>query len=186
MLTRLGGGPNTVSESTGSNTKLSQFFGPGKNSMSSSQPIMCKPKRIREAQEGCGSLRGEIQQRSQRRLAGIAFVFPENQWRIFQQRPNLPENFSGKELCTATAFSSFLREPTQFSAEATEFAAEFSEFSLPKQCSRKIIPPIPQIGNPWLFWGSFEVFSGYSLKWTISQKLILNVLFSRENRLKIS
>ena len=42
-------GPNTVSESTVSNTELSEFSGltefQGENSLSSSQPIICVPKR---------------------------------------------------------------------------------------------------------------------------------------------
>ena len=42
-------GPNTVSESTVSDTELSEFFGPrrvpGENSVSSSQPIIRVPKR---------------------------------------------------------------------------------------------------------------------------------------------
>ena len=42
-------GPNTVSESTVSNTELSEFFGPhrvrGANSVSWAQPIICVPKR---------------------------------------------------------------------------------------------------------------------------------------------
>ena len=46
----LGNGPNTVSESTVSNTELSEFFLAltefrGENSVSSSQPIICVPKR---------------------------------------------------------------------------------------------------------------------------------------------
>ena len=46
---KLGSGPNTVSESTVSNTELSEFLGltefRGANSVSSSQPIICVPKR---------------------------------------------------------------------------------------------------------------------------------------------
>ena len=50
QLHKFGDGPNTVSESTVSNTELSEFFGPhrvpgGENSVSSSQPIICVPKR---------------------------------------------------------------------------------------------------------------------------------------------
>ena len=48
-IATLGGGPNTVSESTVSNTELSEFFGlsefRGEDSVSSSQPIICVPKR---------------------------------------------------------------------------------------------------------------------------------------------
>ena len=36
-------------------------------------------------------------------------------------------------------------ELTEFLAELTEFAAELSEFSLPTQCSRNSIPPVPKI-----------------------------------------
>ena len=48
-LPNIGGGPNTVSESTVSNTELSEFFCPhrvpgGESSVSSSQPIICEPK----------------------------------------------------------------------------------------------------------------------------------------------
>ena len=49
FLSRIRNRPNTVSESTVSNTELSEFFGPhrvpGENSLSSSQPIICVPKR---------------------------------------------------------------------------------------------------------------------------------------------
>ena len=47
---RIGNGPNTVSESTVSNTELNEFFGPHRvpaerNSVSSFQPSICVPKR---------------------------------------------------------------------------------------------------------------------------------------------
>ena len=45
----IGNGPNTVSESTVSNTELGEFFAltefRGENSVSSSQPVICEPKR---------------------------------------------------------------------------------------------------------------------------------------------
>ena len=48
-LVVIGNGPNTVSESTVSNTELSEFFGltefRGANSVSSFQPIVGVPKR---------------------------------------------------------------------------------------------------------------------------------------------
>ena len=53
LLLLVGNGPNTVSESTASNTELSDFLAltefRGENSVSSSQPIICVPNSLTDS-----------------------------------------------------------------------------------------------------------------------------------------
>ena len=100
--------------------------------LDSKPPVLHKPcpsrgvwrMLVRRTQEGCGGLRGGspgafpkagliFQQpfslpENAQTLAGIALRAAGKSVKNFQQRRNLPENFSSKEFRTATAFSSFL------------------------------------------------------------------------------
>ena len=103
----------------------------------------------------------EISEKVRRRLANLKqFTKP-----LFGNRPKCTvsgstvsntelSEFSGLiEFWGASSVSSFSlvfvcqSELTEFLAELTEFAAELSEFSLPKQCSRNSIPPVPYLSH---------------------------------------
>ena len=149
----IGNRPNTVSESTVSNTELSEFFAltefRGESSVSSSQPIICVPKRThrvfpRTHQVCPQTHHRKIKGRFRKRVVlanvpSFRFSFPGN------MRTYPRSGFrSGGTLVPVFVPGEHPPKPPFWKPPfwVPPNSVRLSEFSSPKQYSRNSIPPV--------------------------------------------